>query len=79
MNTDPELGLKTETPPPAPADKKILIVAVGGCGALYARCVQSCEVVAYDDLGCESVKKLQINDFPLLVAIDSRGGSVYSQ
>lgn len=33
MNTDPELGLKTETPPPAPADKKILIVAVGGCGA----------------------------------------------
>ena len=60
------------------ANGAVYFAAVGGCGALYARCVQSCEVVAYDDLGCESVKRLQVNDFPLLVAIDSRGASVYS-
>ncbi|MBP0989319.1 MAG: fumarate hydratase C-terminal domain-containing protein, partial [Oscillospiraceae bacterium] len=36
-----------------------------------------CEVIAYEDLGCESVKRLELTDFPLLVAIDSQGGNLF--
>ena len=56
----------------------IYFAAVGGAGALYSECIVDCQVVAFDELGCESVKKLTIKDFPLLVAIDSRGNSLYS-
>ena len=55
----------------------IYLCAVGGAGALAARCVRSLEVVAFDDLGCESVKRLEIERFPLIVGIDSRGGSLF--
>lgn len=51
--------------------------AVGGAGALIARCIESAEVVAFEDLGCESVKRMEVKDFPLIVAIDSVGGNLY--
>lgn len=51
--------------------------AVGGAGALYANCVQSAEIVAYPDLGTEAVRRLNIVDFPVIVAIDSRGDSIF--
>ena len=57
--------------------KGVYLCAVGGAGALAAKCIKSCEVIAYDDLGCESVKKLVLEDFPLIVAIDCRGGNLY--
>ncbi len=55
----------------------VYFAAIGGAGALYSRCITSCEVIAFDDLGCESVKKLTVKDFPLTVATDSLGGSLY--
>lgn len=55
----------------------VYFAAVGGAGALYSGCVESCTVIGFDDLGCESVKKLIIKDFPLIVAIDSFGNSLY--
>lgn len=55
----------------------VYFAAVGGAGALYSKCVEECKVIAFDDLGCESVKELKIKDFPLLVAIDSKGNSLY--
>ncbi len=55
----------------------VYFAAIGGAGALYSKCVEECKVIAFDDLGCESVKKLKIKDFPLLVAIDSNGNSLY--
>ncbi len=55
----------------------VYFAAIGGAGALYSRCVEECKVIAFDDLGCESVKELKIKDFPLLVAIDSKGNSLY--
>lgn len=55
----------------------VYFAAVGGAGALYAGCVESCEVIAFPELGCESVKKLSVKDFPLIVAVDSHGGSLY--
>lgn len=51
--------------------------AVGGAGALIARCIQSAEVIAFDDLGCESIKRMQIENLPLTVAIDCHFGNLY--
>lgn len=57
----------------------VYFAAVGGAGALYSRCVEKCEVIAFDDLGCESVKRLTVKDFPLIVAIDSEGNTLYNK
>ncbi len=55
----------------------VYFCAVGGAGALAAAHISACEVIAYDDLGCESVKRLTFSDFPLLTAIDSHGGNLF--
>lgn len=51
--------------------------AVGGAGALIARCIKKADVIAFDDLGCESIKRMEIEDLPLTVAIDCHGGNLY--
>ena len=51
--------------------------AVGGAGALIARCIQAAEVIAFDDLGCESIKRMTVRDLPLTVAVDSRGNDLF--
>ena len=55
----------------------VYLCAIGGAGALAAQCVRSLKVVAFEDLGCESVKKLELENFPLIVAIDSEGNSLF--
>lgn len=60
-------------------NKAVYLCAIGGAGALAAKCIKSCEVIAYEDLGCESVKKLTIENFPLIVAIDCSGGNLFEQ
>ena len=55
----------------------VYLCAVGGAGALAAKSIISCEVIAYDDLGCESIKRLDVKDFPLIVAIDSYGDNLF--
>ena len=55
----------------------IYLCAVGGAGALAAACIKSCEVIAFPELGCESVKKMEIVDFPLYVGIDTKGNSIF--
>lgn len=55
----------------------VYFAAIGGAGALYAECIESCRVIAFDELGCESVKRLTVKNFPLITAIDSRGNSLY--
>ncbi|MBO4428440.1 MAG: fumarate hydratase C-terminal domain-containing protein [Clostridia bacterium] len=51
----------------------VYFCAVGGAGALAAKCVKSAEVIAFPELGCEAVRRLEIVDFPLIVGIDARG------
>lgn len=51
--------------------------AVGGAGALIAKCIKTAEVIAFEDLGCESIKRMEIVDLPLTVAMDCRGGNLY--
>lgn len=55
----------------------VYLCAIGGAGALASKCITSCEVIAYEDLGCESVKKLTLSHFPLIVGIDCHGGNVF--
>lgn len=54
----------------------VYLCAIGGAGALAARCITDCEVIAYPELGCESVKRLTLHDFPLIVGIDAKGNSI---
>ncbi|MBQ7107294.1 MAG: fumarate hydratase C-terminal domain-containing protein [Clostridia bacterium] len=55
----------------------LYLCAIGGAGALYANSVTDCKVVAFDDLGCESIKKLELNNFPLIVGIDASGDNLF--
>lgn len=59
-------------------NQAVYLCAIGGAGALAARCVQDMEVIAYDDLGCESVKRLTVKNFPLIVAIDAMGNNIFA-
>ncbi len=57
----------------------VYLCAIGGAGAVASKCITSCEVIAFPELGCESVKRLTFKDFPLIVGIDQNGGSIYSK
>jgi len=51
--------------------------AIGGCGALLSRCIKKAEVIAYEDLGAEAIRRLEVEDFPVVVVIDSEGNNLY--
>lgn len=51
--------------------------AIGGAGALIAECIKKAEVIAYDDLGTEAIRRLEVVDFPAVVLIDSEGNDLY--
>ena len=55
----------------------VYFAAVGGAGALLSKCITKSEVVAYDDLGTEAIRKLQVENFPVIVVIDSEGNNLY--
>ena len=55
----------------------VYFAAVGGAGALLSKCIKKSEVVAYEDLGTEAIRKLEIEDFPVIVVIDSEGNNLY--
>lgn len=55
----------------------VYFAAVGGAGALLSKCITSSEVIAYDDLGTEAIRRLEIEDFPVIVVVDSEGGNLY--
>ena len=51
--------------------------AIGGAGALLSRCIVKSEVVAYEDLGAEAIRRLTVRDLPVTVIIDSEGNNLY--
>ena len=55
----------------------VYFAAVGGAGALLSKCIHSSEVVAYEDLGTEAIRKLEIVDMPVVVVIDCEGNNLY--
>ena len=61
----------------AMSGRAVYFGATGGCGALIARCIRSAEIVAYADLGAEAIYRLEVEDFPVTVIIDSCGNDLY--
>ena len=55
----------------------VYLAAIGGAGALMAGSVKSCQVVAWPDLGCEAVRRLEVESMPLTVLLDAHGGDLY--
>lgn len=53
--------------------------AIGGAGALLAKCIKKAELIAYEDLGAEALRKLYVEDMPLVVIIDSEGNNLYEE
>lgn len=51
--------------------------AIGGCGALLSKCIKKAEIIAYEDLGAEAIRRLEVEDFPAIVIIDSEGNNLY--
>ncbi|MBQ1234323.1 MAG: Fe-S-containing hydro-lyase [Oscillospiraceae bacterium] len=51
--------------------------AIGGCGALLSKCIKKAEIIAYEDLGAEAIRRLEVEDFPVIVVIDSEGNNLY--
>ena len=58
-------------------NKAVYFAAVGGAGALLSKCIVSSEVVAYEDLGTEAIRRLEVKNFPVIVVIDSEGNNLY--
>ena len=57
----------------------VYMVAIGGAGAAKAASIKKVEVIAYDELGCESVKRLTVENFSAIVSQDSAGGNLYTE
>ena len=57
----------------------VYFAAIGGAGALISRCIKEAEVIAYEDLGAEAVRRLTVKDMPLIVAIDRLGNNLYNR
>lgn len=58
-------------------NQSVYFAAVGGAGALLSKCIQESEVVAYDDLGTEAIRRLTVKIFPVIVVIDCEGNNLY--
>ncbi len=57
----------------------VFFAAVGGAGALLSKCIKKAEVIAYDDLGTEAIRKLEVENLPVIVVIDSKGRNLYEE
>lgn len=58
-------------------NQAVYFAAIGGAGALISKCIKKSEVVCYDDLGAEAIRKLEIENFPVIVVIDCEGNNLY--
>ena len=58
-------------------DGAVYFAAIGGAGALLSKCIKSSEIVCYEDLGAEAIRRLYVEDFPVVVVADSHGGNLY--
>lgn len=54
----------------------IYLCAIGGAGAIAAKAIKEVEIIAFPELGCEAVRRMRIEDFPLIVGIDAKGGTI---
>ena len=60
-------------------NKAVYFAAVGGTGALLSKCITKSEIICYEDLGAEAILKIEVENFPVIVVIDSFGNNLYDQ
>lgn len=60
-------------------NQAVYFAAIGGAGALLSKCIKKAEVIAYDDLGTEAIRKLEVEDLPAIVVIDSEKKDLYKE
>ena len=60
-------------------NKAVYFAAVGGAGALLSKCITKSELICYEDLGAEAILKIEVENFPVIVVIDSKGNNLYDQ
>ncbi len=58
-------------------NKAVYFAAIGGAGALLSQCIKKAEVIAYEDLGTEAIRRLEVENLPVIVVIDSKGNNLY--
>lgn len=58
-------------------NEAVYLAAVGGAGALLSKCIKKSEVIAYEDLGTEAIRKMEVENFPVIVVADSEGNNLY--
>lgn len=58
-------------------NKAVYFAAVGGAGALLSKCITKSEIICYEDLGAEAIRKLEVENFPVIVVIDREGNNLY--
>lgn len=58
-------------------NKAVYFAAIGGAGALLSKCIKKSEIIAYDDLGTEAIRKMEVENLPVIVVIDSNGNNLY--
>lgn len=58
-------------------NKAVYFAAIGGAGALLSKCIKKSDIVCYDDLGAEAIRKIEVEDFPVIVVIDTKGNNLY--
>lgn len=58
-------------------NKSVYFAAIGGAGALLSKCITSSEVIAYENLGAEAIRKMEVKDFPVVVVVDAEGNNLY--
>lgn len=57
----------------------VYFAAIGGAGAIYSKCIEEAEVICFEDLGTEAVRRIKVKDFPAVVAIDTQGNTIYNE
>lgn len=60
-------------------NKAVYFAAIGGAGAILSKCIKESEVIAYDDLGTEAIRKLRVENLPVIVVIDHKGNNMYNR
>jgi len=58
-------------------NKAVYFAAIGGAGALLSKCIKKSEIICYEDLGAEAVRKIEVENFPVIVVIDKNGNNIY--
>ena len=58
-------------------NKAVYFAAIGGAGALLSKCIKKSEIVCYEDLGAEAIRKIEVENFPVIVVVDSKGNNLY--